>query len=496
MAPTGDLNDTSTIRVHRAAWGNLLDELSAIKVSLPHTHFLLKAALALWRKFLEVHSLNPFDVIEAPEHLAEALFPALTRICPIVVRLHTPHSKFVREGYSNIKVNFDQRFVCILERMAMLEADLLSSPSINLASYVASDTGIDISNIQIVRNSVDTKRFTPEGSVAAKNADHVNVFFAGRLEERKGIHYLIDAVPQILAVCPQVNFTIVGADSLTAAGNTSVMADLKNQLTLSGTLDSVNFVSHVPLTEMPSYYRAADICVVPSLYENAPYTVLEALASGKPVIGSNGGGTPEYIEAGETGLVVPIKDSKALADGIISLVNNADRRRAMGIKAREKALKLYEKKVIAEEAVASYKLAISKYDSAKVSALYRKSAEQSLSDFVQLIYSYDQGLHDFQYLHSLRYKLKYWLKYLAQHPELFFAKVQAIILRRLPKSLSSSIVRSTLARISAQIVESDKKRETQAVKALLKACQLENIERMEPGASAINQPHPLQQDVT
>ncbi len=502
VAPLGDVNDTSIIRVHRAVWGNLLEELSAVRVSLPHTHFLLKAALALWRKFLEVHSQKPFDVIEAPEHLAEAIFPALTHVCPLVVRLHTPHSKFVREGYSNINVNFDQRFVCILERMAMLEADLLSSPSIDLASYVASDTGIDLSKIQIVRNPVDTKRFTPDGEIAKTNPDRettttkVTVFFAGRLEERKGIHYLIDAVPEILAACPNVRFIIVGADSNTAAGNSSVLADLKSRLEQTSATAAVSFVSHVALTEMPSYYRAADICVVPSLYENAPYTVLEALASGKPVIGSNAGGTPEYIADGETGLVVPAKDSKALARAIITLVNDEGKRKAMGLKARERALELYEKRVIAEQAIDSYELAINKYNSSLSSALYKKSAEQSLVDFVQLLYSYEQNLNDFLYLNSRSYRLKYWQQFFVQQPELFFAKLQAAILRKLPTALSNKTVQSSIAQIRTRISESDKTREKQAVKTLLKACQLESIECLKPGASTNKQSHTLQQDLT
>jgi len=483
MAPQGDPADTSTIRVHRAAWGALLDELEGLRVSLPHSQFLLKAALALWRKFLEVHSQRPFDVIEAPEHLAEAIFPALTHICPLVLRLHTPHSKFVREGYSNINVNFDQRFVCIIERLAMLEADLLSSPSVDLASYVAADTGIDVSKIQIVRNPVDTNRFTPEGEIAVVNPNKVTVFFAGRLEERKGIHYLIDAVPEILAACPNVSFIVVGADSNTAAGNTSVLSALKHKLEQSGSLATVSFVSHVPLTEMPSYYRSADICVVPSLYENAPYTVLEALATGKPVIGSSAGGTPEYITDGETGLVVPAKDSKALARAIIALVSDKNKRQAMGKKAREHAVKLYRKEVIAAEAVASYELAISKHNSAPSTAIYKKSADQSLTDFVQLLFSYNENLNDFLYLNSRSYKLKYWQRYLVQHPDLFFAKLKAILLRRLPGANSNKAIQSELAKIKEQTTAFEKNREELAVKALLKACQLDRLEILVPSGS-------------
>ncbi len=306
----------------------------------------------------------------------------------------------------------------------------------------------------------------------------------------------MDAVPEILATCPNVNFIIVGADSNTAAGNSSVLADLKSRLEQASATAAVSFVSHVALTEMPSYYRAADICVVPSLYENAPYTVLEALATDKPVIGSNAGGTPEYIADGETGLVVPAKDSKALAQAIISLVNDEGKRKAMGRKARERALELYEKRVIAEQAVASYELAINKYNTSLSSALYKKSAEQSLFDFVQLLYSYEQNLNDYLYIKSRSYKLRYWQQCFVRQPDLFFAKLKAIIISKLPKALASKNTQSLLAQTRAYIVESDKNREKETVKSLLKACQLKSIECLKPGASTNKQPRALQQDLT
>lgn len=459
------------VPVHRAAWGNLLQDMSTIWISLPYSHFVLKSALALWRKFLEVHEERPFDVVEAPEHLAEAIFPALTRICPLVLRLHTPHSKFIREGYHNIDAGFDQRLVSILERTAMLEADLLSSPSVDLASYVAFDTGIDLSTIHIVRNPVDTSKFTPEGERAIVNEGKVTVFFAGRLEERKGVHFLVEAIPQVLAECPDLKFVIVGADTNTGPGKTSVLAELNRKLVQSGSSSAVQFINHVPLAEMPAHYRSADVCVVPSLYENAPYTVLEALASGKPVIGTAAGGTPEYIADGETGLVVPAKDSKALALAIIDLAKNKEKREAMGLKARERAVNKFEKKVIAEEAVSTYKLAIAKHN-AQQKSLYKKDAEQSLKDFVQLIYSYHNNLCDLIYRHSLTYRIKHWTQSLFKRPKLTLAKAGVNICRILPEALRPASLVASSEKLSAKIALLDAESEKLQFEKLLAQCSL------------------------
>lgn len=465
--------DPSLVPVHRAVWGNLLQELSTVWISVPYTHFVLKSALALWRKFLEVHSVRPFDLVEAPEHLAEALFPAITRVCPLVIRLHTPHSKFIREKYHNLNAGFDHRLVSILERMAMIEADLLSSPSIDLASYVASDTGVEPAEIRIVRNPVDTKRFCPNGPKALSNSDGPLIFFAGRLEERKGVHYLIDAVPAVLAKVPNAKFVIVGADTKTGPGKTSVLAELHRRLAASGCAQAVQFVNHVPLAEMPNYYRSADICVVPSLYENAPYTVLEAQSTGKPVIGTSAGGSPEYVAHDETGLVVPPRDSHALAEAIVDLSLNKDKREAMAKRARERSLSQFDREIIAQHAIASYEFAIEQYKSEKPNALFKKSSDQSLRDFVEVLYAYHNSLCDLIYRHSLSYRAKYWIRNFAARPRLCAAKLAAAALERTPILSGQTKIILLVDRLKSQIASREQEQQNQVLEALLKSCNIQ-----------------------
>ena len=463
-------SDPSLVPVHRAAWGNLLQELSTVWISVPYSHFVLKSALALWRKFLEVHSAKPFDLVEAPEHLAEAIFPAITRVCPLVVRLHTPHSKFIREKYHNLNAGFDHRLVSILERMAMIEADLLSSPSIDLASYVASDTGVEPAEIRIVRNPVDTKRFCPDGAKAVSNPDGPLIFFAGRLEERKGVHYLVDAIPAVLAKVPSAKFVIVGADTKTGPGKTSVLAELHRRLAASQCAHAVQFVNHVPLAEMPNYYRSADICVVPSLYENAPYTVLEAQSTGKPVIGTSAGGSPEYVAHDETGLVVPPRDSAALADAITDLALNKEKRDLMAKRARERSLTHFDREIIAEHAIASYEFAIEQYKSKSRNALFKKNAEQSLSDFIAVLYAYHNSLCDLIYRHSFSYRAKYWMRNFIMRPRLCAAKLLVGCLEKAPVLSSHTNTILFVDKLKLQIATREQEQQQQVFDALLNAC--------------------------
>lgn len=463
-----DASDLSFVPIYRAAWHQLFADLSTIWISLPYSLFALKSGFALWRKFLQVHKESPFDVVEAPEHLGEALFASLCQICPLVVRLHTPHSKFIVEGYHNLCSTFDQQLLSMLERMTMLEADLLSSPSEDLANYVASDCGIARGSIEIVRNPVDCEKFTPEGDRALQPDDFVTVFFAGRLEERKGVHYLIEAIPLVLQKAPKVRFVIVGADTDTGPGMTSVLKSLNQSLVKSGVEDSVTFFSHVDLDQMASYYRSADICIVPSLYENAPYTVLEAQACGKPVVGTDAGGSKEYIQDGVTGIVVPARDAAALAEAVVKLAIDDALRLSMGNNARKVSLECFDKKVIVARALSTYAQAIERHSLKFDNALYRRDPQQSLNDFVVLLYDYHLNLCDLIYRHSLTFRVKTWMQLALSRPRLCLAKMMLSLLTNLT-SKHKPIYRleEFRQRLAAQIKEREFQRRDRVLKCLL-----------------------------
>ncbi|HEY9732373.1 MAG TPA: glycosyltransferase family 4 protein [Drouetiella sp.] len=408
------------IQLHRAVWGHLLDELATIWISLPYSHYLFKTTIALWNKFTELHAKKPFDVVEAPEHLAEGLLVAMTKSCPLVVRLHTPHFKFVAERYHDLKPSFDHTLFGMLERMTILNADAVSSPSQELANYVARDCGYDAKSIHIVRNGVDIEKFSPAGPKTLEPSEQVTVMFAGRLEERKGIHQLIDAIPLVLEQTKNVRFVIVGRDM--KVGRQSVAETVKRRLLATNSSQYVQFINHVPLSEMPGLYRSADICVVPSLYENAPYTVLEAMACGRPVVATSAGGTPEYIDDGATGFVIPPGRPADIAAAIVKLVISPERRTAFGEAARDKAHAMLESKRVVQDELSVYEKAIINHRTSAQYAQYRKPPEEAFADIRDLIYAYHLNLYQLIYVHSLTFRIKHWLLLGLKRPRLCAAK--------------------------------------------------------------------------
>ncbi len=89
--------------------------------------------------------------------------PGTVQECAAVIRLHTPQSKIIAEKFHNVTPSFDQQFVAMVERIAMLNCDVITSPSLDMAQYVSSDVGIALEQIRIVYNPADEKRFTPDG---------------------------------------------------------------------------------------------------------------------------------------------------------------------------------------------------------------------------------------------------------------------------------------------------------------------------------------------
>ena len=105
-----------------------------------------------------------------------------------------------------------------------------------------------------------------------------------------------------------------------------------------GLSSQVGFVGRVEQQELPAYYNAADVCVVPSWYESFGLVALESMACGTPVVASRVGGLPTIVRDGVTGYLVPWRCPEPFADRLDILLNNAAVNRTMGEAARNRAL--------------------------------------------------------------------------------------------------------------------------------------------------------------
>jgi glycosyltransferase involved in cell wall biosynthesis len=414
--------DDEGIPVHRVLPFAFKSKLSSVNRCMPYLTYLLQASTALWDKFARLHAATPFDVVDTPELLAEGIMPAITRVAPLLIRLYTPHSKFISEKLHNVTASFDHQTLAMLERLAMLQADVLTSPSRDLAQFVASDLNYPLDDIAIVMNPLDTAVFCPEGEKALPASTKLRVIFVGRLEERKGITYLIEAIPKVVSQFKDVEFVIIGDDTDTASGRTSVLAQLKQSLKDSGCEAYVTFVDRIALAALPNYYRSADISIVPSVYDNSPYTALEAMSCGRPVIGTSGGGTKEYIVDGHSGLIIEPRDADAIAKALLKLLTDPEERARLAANARQRAVANFDRKAVAEQTVKLYELAIAHFAATNERSLYRHDFRRATDDAAIYLDSLNRCLYDLLFQTSIRFRISHWWHFFKARPRLFAAK--------------------------------------------------------------------------
>lgn len=184
-----------------------------------------------------------------------------------------------------------------------------------LKQHLAS--GIDPKRLLYLPNFVNTLKYQPNFAPG----DYI--LFSGRIAPEKGILTLLKAVTSL-----NIKLKIAGAKT----------ADSRfNELIASNSSDQVEFLGYQTETELQNLYSNAAFVVLPSEnYENAPMTVLEAFAYGKPVIASNIGGIPELVSSNETGLLFTPGNYLELRDKIALLKNNHALTRSLGKNARNK----------------------------------------------------------------------------------------------------------------------------------------------------------------
>ncbi len=239
-----------------------------------------------------------------------------------------------------------------------------SSASFTLTNYyvrLMQQAGLNLSSTPIPLG-VDTSNFRPGVSGSADvrkkfcRKNELMVLFVGRLVERKGPDFLLSAFRRVAMAVPNSKLVIVGGGPLNHG-----LEKQARKLRLS---EKVIFAGEIPNAELPKYYCAADVFVLPSIVdrngdmEGQGVVYAEAMACKTPVIGTKTGGIPDVISHGEVGLLIPLekehgwteKDAGSLADGMIRLLEDSKLRKAMG----ENAYKLVQKRFSWDRIAAEY----------------------------------------------------------------------------------------------------------------------------------------------
>lgn len=185
---------------------------------------------------------------------------------------------------------------------------------------------------RIIPNGVDTDRFHPGIERVARLADgHPSILFVGRFDPRKGLKYLLQAIPYVVERVPDARLVVVGK---------GVLDSYYRRYLDTRCRDHVIFEGFVTPEELPSYYATCDVFCSPATgSESFGIILLEAMATGKPIIASNISGYRSVVSDGVDGLLVEPRDVQALAQALVLLLRDSQLRAKLGHKGREKALR-------------------------------------------------------------------------------------------------------------------------------------------------------------
>lgn len=298
------------------------------------------------------HALAPFHLIETPEYGAEGVYvqQALPNV-PLVVKFHTPDFliKEMNSELKKTKLKYKLKAAIgwkpykkekDISFSMTVKAQGLISPSRSLASIIADRWGIPLSSIHVIPNP-----FIPSNEMLSipPATDTKYITHLGRLETRKGVHLLANALPSVFQQLPHVRVRFIGRTNIGPYGKGTMIDYLKS--TLHAWSDKIEFIDHISAGEVPSWLAKTDICVFNSLWENFPNVCLEAMSAARGIVASKNGGMEDMLEDINGGILVDPYDQQALINGIIHMFENPGERIAMGERSRQKIVNYYAKEV-------------------------------------------------------------------------------------------------------------------------------------------------------
>ena len=277
--------------------------------------------LNLRGEFKRVLRRHDFDILHThcPTSPSLPVIAIQTAVCP---QLATFHTTAPRSLLQDVFRGYLARVVEKLDARIAVSATARASAEM----YYPGE-------YHVIPNGVDVERFHPATTPFAdwRDPDHVNILFVGRLDPRKGVPLLLQAMPEVVRQSAgRARLLIVGDSYLRPRYEASVPAGLRPH---------VRFLGHVPGGDLPRWYATGDVFVSPaSGNESFGIVLIEAMAAGRAVVASDIPGYRSVVIPGVNGEVFPPEDGAALTATLVRLVNDAERRAQLGVRGRARAL--------------------------------------------------------------------------------------------------------------------------------------------------------------
>jgi glycosyltransferase involved in cell wall biosynthesis len=306
-------------------------------------------------------SQNKFNFIFVPFFLISQLFAIKKNIKKF--QIDTIHAHWlIPQGFAaclykkifNKKVkiictshgsDLNMNFGCIGKKL--LKFTLKNIDSLTVVSEELKEKAVSIgykNNIEVIPMGIDTAKFKHVETNEIRKRYNLSgkiLLFVGLFNEVKGIEYLIRALPFVIKKQPAITLILVGDGMLNVK--------LKKIAEELGVTNNVIYTGLIPNNEMPLYFSTADLVISPSLSEGCPVVMMEAMACSSLIICSDIDAFQKHIKNDENGFIVQVKNSKAIAEKIIELLENPNELNNVRVNARKYALENFDWNIVTKK---------------------------------------------------------------------------------------------------------------------------------------------------
>jgi len=263
-----------------------------------------------------------------------------------------------------ITAKLDRKFLLTIAEVVFEKSSAVITVSNTIKNWILDNVRLPPSKIKVVYNGVDVEKFKPD-----PNAENLRKTFSPKGERlllhvgtdwvvvRKGLHYAV----KVMQYLPRnVKLVVVGY-RYTPPENLKYIAWIKNMIEKYNLTERIIFRGWVSNEELPLHFSSCDIYLFPSILEGFGLSIIEALASGKPVVGFDIPPINELVENGKEGILVPLGDVKRLAHAIQTIFEDKSLLIKMSLNARRKAEEKFSWDKIVDEHIKLYSSIVYNY---------------------------------------------------------------------------------------------------------------------------------------
>jgi L-malate glycosyltransferase len=339
----------------RTLWTRAMLRLNPVRAGYKEMAFVIASAL---RELIDKHAIEVFETEEA---FGLSYSVARMNLLPVVVRIHGPW--FLNGGLTSPHNLAENRRREKVEGKGIYSADFVTIPSSNILASIEKYYRSPLKRRSVIRNPIETP--AQKGTWDINTCDINKILFVGRFDRLKGGDLVLRAFAELAASNPQLTLTFAGPDVGVRGANGSILSfrEFVQSSVPAGYHDRIDFRGMMNQSDIAFLRKKHFLTVVASQQEVLPYTVLEAMSLGCPLVATAVGGIAEIVVDGQNGLLVPSQDVKAMVAACQALLDDHAVAARLGRQAWQDCAENCGPNDIADETLVAYQMAINNFSS-------------------------------------------------------------------------------------------------------------------------------------